>query len=80
MPPVVQQQQRHTILLTLYLVLTPPVLLNLCRAKQLSTKSNPYPGNNQYRCNAAFTETNRSKSMPLRRFTLYLESVNNVDI
>ena len=73
MPPVVQQHNPIDPVLS-------SVLLNLCRAKQLSTKSNPYPGNNQYRCNAAFTETNRSKSMPLRRFTLYLESVNNVDI
>ena len=45
-------------------------------------KYNPYTGNNQYRCNAAFSIQcpNRSKSMPLRRFTLYLESVNNVDV
>ena len=42
-----------------------------------------YTGNNQYRCNAAapsIHRPNRSKSMPLRRFTPYLESVNNVDI
>ena len=59
-----------------------PVLLKLYTVQLAWTQHNPYTGNNQYRCNAAFSIQcpNRSKSMPLRRFTLYLESVNNVDV
>ena len=63
-----------------------PVLSTTCpcasKAVHCPAKYNPYTGNNQYRCNAAFSIQcpNRSKSMPLRRFTLYLESVNNVDV